>query len=236
MAFPLHAKLSPEEERPHLRRFLFLLVALLLTLVLGPLVEPYPRMNIVLTVFWSIVLLSSVYAISRKRHVIIIACLLALPFFAEEWASLFVEPIPLFVVGKFFGAAFFAFVTYNILKFIYSQTEVKREMLLAAAVVYLLIAVMWAYAYGILEMIHPGSFNFPDSGSALAQNRFIYFSLVTITTLGYGDITPNTGFAASLCMVEAVVGQLYMTVQVAWLVGIHVASFYEKRRSRIKDE
>jgi hypothetical protein len=193
-------------------------------------------MRIILTVFWTLVLVSSVYAISRKRQAILIASLLALPFFAEEWSSLFVESMPLLVIGKLFGAMFFAFVTFHILRFIYTQREVRRELLLAAAVVYLMIAIMWSYAYGLLEMIRPGSFNLPDSGSTIVQNRFIYFSLVTITTLGYGDITPNSGFAASLCMVEAVVGQLYMTVQVAWLVGIHVADFYEKKRNPPESE
>ncbi len=223
------AKQSPEDTRPYLRRFLFLFIALLLTLILGPVLDAFPRMHILMTIFWSSVLISSVYAVSQKKRVILIAALLALPFFAEEWSSLFIVSLPALVIGKLFGALFFAFVIFHILRFIYRGREVYIEFIIAAAVVYLLIAVMWSYFYSVLEMIHPGSFNLPDNTIGLLQNRFIYFSFVTITTLGYGDITPNTGFAASLSMVEAVVGQLYMTVQVAWLVGIHVASFYEKR-------
>lgn len=232
----LKAKFSPEDTRPHLRRFLFLLVTLLLTLVLGPALDHFPRMRILMNVFWTLVLVSSAYAISQNKRTLMIAILFALPFFTEEWSSVFIHSLPLFVVGKFFGAAFFAFIIYHILRFIYGQTEVRMEMLVAAAVVYLLLAAMWSYFYVILEMIHPGSFNLPDSGSIHIGNRFIYFSFVTITTLGYGDITPNTGLASSLSMVEAVVGQLYMTVQVAWLVGIHVASFYEKRSRRVPGE
>ena len=200
-----------------------------MTLVLGPVLDPFPGMRILLTVFWTLVLISSVYAISQNKRTILISVLLALPFFAEEWSSLFIQTLPILVIGKLFGALFFVLVIFHILRFIYGQREVRKELLVAAAVVYLMIAVMWAYFYSVLEMIHPGSFNLPDNTIGLMQNRFIYFSFVTITTLGYGDITPNTSFASSLSMVEAVVGQLYMTVQVAWLVGIHVASHYEKR-------
>ncbi|MBW1775029.1 MAG: two pore domain potassium channel family protein [Deltaproteobacteria bacterium] len=217
------------DSRPYLKRFLFLFIVLLLTLMLGPVLDAFPHMRILMTVFWSLVLISSVYAVSQKKRVILLAALLALPFFAEEWSSLFIVSLPALVIGKLFGALFFAFVIFHILRFIYRGREVCIEFIIAAAVVYLLIAVMWSYFYSVLEMIHPGSFNLPDNTVGLMQNRFIYFSFVTITTLGYGDITPNTSFASSLSMVEAVVGQLYMTVQVAWLVGIHVASHYEKR-------
>lgn len=223
------AKKSPDDARPNSPRFLFLFITLLLTLILGSALQAYPGMRILLNIFWSLVLISAVYAVSQKKGVILIAALLALPFFAEEWSYYFIHSLPVLVIGKLFGALFFAFVIYHMLRFIYGQREVHRDLLIAAAVVYLMIAVMWSYFFSILEIVHPGSFNLPESFSGFPQGRFIYFSLVTITTLGYGDITPNTGFAASLSMVEAVVGQLYMTVQVAWLVGIHVASYYEKR-------
>jgi len=227
---------SREDESPHLRRFLFLLLALLLALILGPALHPFPGMRILLTVFWSLVLLSSIYAVSQNKRTIVIAVLLALPFFTEELSAHFIQSLILLAIGKLFGALFFAFVAYNILRFIYGQREIHPSTLIAASVVYLLIAAMWSYFYSILETIHPGSFHFPDTGVGHLKNPFIYFSFVTITTLGYGDITPNTGFAASLSMVEAVVGQLYIAVQVAWLVGIHVASHYEKRSRRISRE
>jgi hypothetical protein len=213
-----------------------LLIALLLTLVLGPALNSLTYMRILLNVFWSLVLISSVYAVSHDKSTLLICVLLALPFFAEEWSAQFVQSLPLLVIGKLFGALFFVFVIYHVLRFIYLQREVRGELLVAAAVVYLMIAVMWSYFYVVLEMIQPGSYNLPDADIGPLQHRCLYFSLVTITTLGYGDITPNTGFAASLSVAEAVVGQLYMTVQVAWLVGIHVASHYEKKFRRTSRE
>lgn len=223
------AKHSSEDARPYLRRFLFLLIALLVTLILGPALEGIPHVRFLVNVFWTLVLISSVYAVSRNKRVTLIATLLALPFFAAEWSSHFITSLPVFVAGRVCAILFFAIVIYHILRFIYGQQDVRLELVIAAVVVYLLIATMWAYFYAVLETVHPGSFHFPDSASGIMQNRFIYFSFVTITTLGYGDITPATGFAASLSVSEAVIGQLYITVQVAWLVGIHVASHFEKR-------
>jgi hypothetical protein len=80
-----------------------------------------------------------------------------------------------------------------------------------------------------VELLHPGSFNIPEGQDIAANRQFLYYSFVSLTTLGYGDITPVTGLARSLCILEAVIGQLYLVVQVAWLVGVHVSQSMQKR-------
>jgi len=75
----------------------------------------------------------------------------------------------------------------------------------------------------ILERVSPGSFSFPEKGFRGESMRFEYFSFITITTLGYGDITPVTDKATALALIEAVVGQIYLVVLIAWLVGMHVS-------------
>jgi hypothetical protein len=83
---------------------------------------------------------------------------------------------------------------------------------------YLLAALMWAFVYTFLELIDPASFNIDMSRSQDYLLVFQYFSFVTLTTLGYGDITPVTEVAKAITVLEAVVGQLYLVVAVAWLV------------------
>jgi len=73
-------------------------------------------------------------------------------------------------------------------------------------------------------LINSASFNVALSPGQGYQMRFIYYSFVTITTLGYGDITPATELARAFSILEAVVGQLYLVVVVARLVGMHVSS------------
>ena len=103
------------------------------------------------------------------------------------------------------------------------STEVTRETIFAAVVSYLLIALMWSFLYMILELLIPGSFSFPDKSLRAETMRYEYFSFVTITTLGYGDIAPVTNKASTLALLEALIGQIYLVVLVAWLVGMYVS-------------
>jgi hypothetical protein len=123
---------------------------------------------------------------------------------------------------------FFAYMIVNILLFIYKQDEVTRDLIVGAAVVYLLMAMMWTFIYRVVEMAHPGSFTI-SATDIHERLRLTYFSLVTITTLGYGDIVPTTGLASSLATLEAVVGQLYLVTTVAWLVGVRVSQSRERK-------
>jgi hypothetical protein len=139
------------------------------------------------------------------------------------WATYFVVSDAVFIVGRIFGILFFAFAIVQVSQFIFRATSVTKNVLLAAIVVYLLIALMWAFIYGLLEVLQPGSFNVPDGHILESKRLFLYFSFVTITTLGYGDITPLTEKATSFAILEAFVGQIYLVVVVAWLVGMFVS-------------
>jgi hypothetical protein len=83
---------------------------------------------------------------------------------------------------------------------------------------------MWAFIYTFLELVDPASFNIALNRSDGYLPVFQYYSFVTITTLGYGDITPITDVAKAFSVLEAVIGQLYLVVAVAWLVGMHVST------------
>jgi hypothetical protein len=91
---------------------------------------------------------------------------------------------------------------------------------------------MWTFIFVVVETLHPGSFKIPEVQGLETTRQFVYYSFVTLTTLGYGDITPITSMARSLCILEAVIGQLYLVVQVAWLVGVHVSQSMMKRAGR----
>jgi cytosine/uracil/thiamine/allantoin permease len=127
------------------------------------------------------------------------------------------------VVGYLCGAAFILFTIIQMLIFIYSHKEVTRDLIVGAAVVYFLMAIMWTFIFSVVETLHPGSFTIPQGQDIQDAQYFIYYSFVTLTTLGYGDITPVTRLARSFSTLEAVMGQLYLVVQVAWLVGVHVS-------------
>ena len=99
---------------------------------------------------------------------------------------------------------------------------------------YLLLSVIFAIAYSLVETIQPGSFQMSYcsriSACGRVMNRaFYYFSVVTLTTTGYGDITAVNPFARTLVMMEALIGQLYTAILIARLVSLHVETKREKR-------
>jgi Ion channel len=96
-----------------------------------------------------------------------------------------------------------------------------------AIAVYLLFGAGWAHAYHLTAILHPGSFNAP-SGNMSTPLDWTYFSFVTLSTLGYGDITPVHPIARVLAAGEALAGQLYLAVLIARLVAMEVVSWQSK--------
>jgi len=204
-------------------RFLILLILILSLLVLTPFLDGIIEARILMDVFLTAIFIFIINSIRLKRSQTIIASVLVLPLIVATWSTYFVEINPLSLLTKIFGALFFSYAAINILRIIVKSEKVTRETIFAEIVAYLLIALMWAFLYMILERVSPGSFSFPEKGFRNESMRFEYFSFITITTLGYGDITPVTDKATALALIEAVVGQIYLVVLVAWLVGMHVS-------------
>jgi voltage-gated potassium channel len=111
----------------------------------------------------------------------------------------------------------------TILAFIFESTQITLDTIFAAVAAYLIIAFTFAQAYLFLHYFSPGSFNLPAAVSSAAfsvfQGDMIYYSLVIITTVGIGDIIPETHLARTLTVLEAMVGQFFVAILVAWLVG-----------------
>lgn len=205
-------------------RFLILLGFILGLLVLEPLLKPYTAVSMLLDLFLTAIFLSALFSVSHNRVLLVIGGLVALPALVGLWGPYIGIGTHIVVVGKIAGVIFFATAICGILRFVMAAKEVTREVIFASLVVYLLMAVTWSYLYLLTDYLVPGSFAALE-GVAPAERHMalIYYSFVTITTLGYGDITPSSEIARSVTILEATIGQLYMVVLVAWLVGMHVS-------------
>ncbi|MDH4036115.1 MAG: ion channel [Candidatus Krumholzibacteria bacterium] len=118
-----------------------------------------------------------------------------------------------------------------LMKFVLRGHDVDAERIFAAVVAYFLMAFTFASIYDLLVIVRPASFFAAEAaGEATGYMTYdsLYFSFVTITTLGYGDIVPHLPLARALCIIEAVAGQFYIAVVIAWLVSSYVGS----RRAR----
>ncbi len=204
-------------------RFLFLLIAILCYLLVFPFLQPFFRFRLVLSLSLTFLLISAVYAVSKDKKTTVIACGLAVVWGVMQWASdRFASPA-LQVADGIIAIIFLSYIIYNALLHFGRSSKVDFNIVIASVVVYLLLALIWAESYNLIEIVAPGSFNFAVVVPGAGASRFTYFSFITITTLGYGDIIPATNLARVVSMLEAFVGQTYLVVLVARLVGMQIA-------------
>jgi len=131
----------------------------------------------------------------------------------------------LHIISQLTLFVFLLLTTFNTLRKVAVGNDISLNRIVGAVCVYLLLGVMWSIAYSVLEYLQPGSFKGLTELASPAWNPdWIYFSFVTITTLGYGDITPLTQTARSLSFAEAIVGQFYIAVLVAGLVSAYISA------------
>lgn len=203
-------------------RFLLLLISLLLIALFQPFIVGFGFLGArsLLSIFLSVILFSSLYAISDNKRFFIVALILALPSFGARWVIYFFgSSTSLNVMVQSITALFLIFTAGIILSHVLKDEAVTAEKISAAICVYLLIGLIWAYLFSLVHALQPGSFQIENPDFS----HFVYYSFITLSTLGYGDITPLTPQAQSLAYVEAIAGQIYLTVLVARLVGLHIA-------------
>ena len=123
-------------------------------------------------------------------------------------------------------ALLFLFCAVSILTLVFRMRRITLDGILASVVVYELIGVFFAQIYTLARLINPASLQLPGSVAENTENfqvEMIYYSFVTLATLGYGDIVPDTSLTRSVAILEAVIGQFYVAIVVAVLVSAFVA-------------
>jgi hypothetical protein len=213
--------------RHRVSHFRFLLFTIVLLFALRPFLEGYARVGLLTDIFSSLVLLSGAYAFSDQKKEFFVALVIVVPALLLEVVSYFIVSEPLDIIKRIAFAMFLAYVLIIILSHIFTEREVTEDLITGAVCAYLLIGMLWSFGFYFLELAKEGSFAI---GSTFRHDvgPFLYYSFVTLTTLGYGDIVPLTSPARSLAVLEAVTGQLYLAITIARLVGVHAS------QSRVK--
>lgn len=203
-------------------RFLVLLVALVAYLLVYPLLEDSDSRLILLVLTLGIPI-AGVYAVSASRRDLIIASVLALPLVVDYLTPSVEWPL---VLSLGTALLLYCFVLARVLGGVLGSKQVTLDTLFGAAAGYLLMGLTWATAYSWIERSTPGSFTINpanDLGAAGVQwFDAIHFSYVTLTTLGYGEITPVSSLARSLSVLEAAAGVLYIAFLVARIVSAYM--------------
>jgi hypothetical protein len=210
---------------PRFRRFtnVQLLIALALLFFFFPFVEEVKGGDIIVSILLSLVLLCAVLAVADRKRVLVIAIALAIPAIAGRWISHFrpdLVPPPVFLTA---GLVLIAFVVANLLRFVLRAPSVNVEVLCASISAYLMLGLLWTVAYWLVDQLTPGAFAFNANVGRQSIRGFnaFYFSFVTLSTVGYGDITPVSKVARMLAAMEAMTGLLYVAVLIARLVSLY---------------
>lgn len=239
MLGPLRTYLQP-------RRHSALLIAIITALAVRPLIGDGGSGPAVFSIAMIILMLFALYTIQvdelvGKREVLLaqrkrrsfVGWTLAVLAIAERIATLTVPSPLLLRVGAISWFLFFAFITWTELRSVLKQKAVTNETISMSISVYLLLGLTWGLLYVVIFEFHPDAFNFPGAapssvGSQPPFTVLIYFSLTTLSTIGYGDITPLTLQSRYAAVAEGITGQFYLAILVARLVGMQMSPAAEK--------
>lgn len=215
---------------PGVKTFIFgrygsLLACLVFVMILQPTIDTLIG-KLILEVFFIAVLLAGLRAIQVDKGLLRFEVVLLVASLVCGVVGSMMGHELLFLLGIAGRAVFLILVALSILQDLFLGSEVTGDKLAGAVCVYLLIALIWGYAFLFTEFVTPESFSFTQGHERMKLwvSReffpFFYFSLVTMTTVGYGDMSPVSTVARTLATTEALVGQVYLTILVARLVGM----------------
>jgi Ion channel len=163
--------------------------------------------------------------LAQRRRRNFIAWTLGAAAIVERWISLFVPEHSFHMGGSGLWLLLFAYITWSELRAVLKQKEVTREVVSMSISTYLLLGMTFGMLYIVLYDLHPSAFMF-SAGAPNSQQQatpiLIYFSLTTISTLGFGDITPVTLQARYIAVAEGIAGQFYLAILVARLVSMQM--------------
>lgn len=207
--------------------YFLLFAGLLLMLLGGSVATQYPQLSarIVFDVTLFAVFILGVWSLVRSRAAFIAGWILgAITFVLIAGAQ--INDAPALQHLALGAVLIFFFLTCSIAAHdVLLGGIIDINRIVGAVCIYLLSGALWGIVYFLLELVAPASFTGVASDIWTEElNQFTYHSFVTLTTLGYGDVTPVSPVARTLCYLEAVLGQMYLTVLVAALVGLHIAS------------
>jgi ion channel len=204
-------------------RFSYLLAAQLALILCYPFIAgDNPRPGLVAP-FAIAVFVAGLFVVFRERRLMAAALVFCLPAIAISLLGIWTRDPRLLHLELALATLFFGFVTAVLLRRVFTSPEVTSETLYGAINGYLLLGLTWGGVYALVEQMWPGSFRITVGvGRQLIWPDYAFFSYVTLTTVGYGDIIPVGSHAKALAVLEAVSGVMYPAILIGRLIAIHV--------------
>jgi hypothetical protein len=207
--------------RIFLGRCFWLFAALLGLVAFSPFVEPTPFGRVLLGGLNAFIIIAAVATVGRSGLSFVIALLLGVPAFAYQVLAQSTGDATFLVHSWWFAMAMYAITIAYLMRYVFSRDVMTADKLWGAAAAYLMIGAVWTFAYALVGHHHPGAFAVGGTPAPVDTIDLLYFSFTTLTSTGYGDITPFIRQARALCVVEQITGTLYLTILIARLAGVY---------------
>ena len=197
-----------------------LLVMVFFTIFIIP-IFPVTAHRILYNFSYTAIFFTAIFSVQTKRRFVFWGAIIATII---EWLSAYLDLIYLLEFSYIVNVLFFAFVVGKMIYEIASTPDVNVKVIVEALNCYLLIGFIFTLLVTFVMMNDPNAYNFPWAFSTIISDvshvsELLYFTFVTFTTLGYGDVVPQTPVARSLAILISVIGQIYIAIIIALLVG-----------------
>jgi len=201
----------------------FMLIAVVLLNITYPFSETGTFAALLFVGLYLAVTGSAIYLVSSNRRLLIASVFLAVTIAVTGGITITSDFTAALWIQLGWNASLFLqllLIISLLVIFIIQSETVSREVIFAAIIIYFLLAAIFSLMYVVIESLAPGAF-VSSSGAEITWQRMTYFSLVTISTLGYGDIVPVAPAAQSLSALEASVGTLYIAILIGRFVSLY---------------
>ncbi|WP_039963746.1 potassium channel family protein [Rhodopirellula europaea] len=184
--------------------------------------------RVVINGFFFVVVLSAIRSFSGSTKRMWATLLVGVLAYATSWANEITGLMGLAIASDVCFALVFLTLIHAVGVNVFCEGPIDANRIIGAVSIYFLLGLLWAFLYTLVELIEPGAFSFPVVESDSPQNtrlisEFIYFSNVTLTTLGYGDVVPLSRPAKMMAVMQAMIGQLYVAIVIARMIGMQVS-------------
>jgi hypothetical protein len=190
----------------------------------APLVEPGSRARLVPDVAVSLLLAAGVVAVAQGRLSRAALGVAALATLVGHWAYVLGPDLRHTLLGALSALSFCVLLAFVVARRAFREGPVTVHRIAGAVAVYLLLGLTWTFAYETIAALDANAFVFSAPPATVAERSadLLYFSFVTLTTIGYGDVTAANPVARSLVVLEGLTGQLFPAVTLARLVALEV--------------
>ncbi len=204
------------------QRCVYLFGALLVLIVAAQAVERTAHVRLVIGALHFLVLISAVAAVGKSKASFGLALGLALPTMLFQVLAVTTGDTTKQFLFWGFATAFYLLALGSLLRYVFREDVITTDKLHGAAAAYLMLAVLWTYAYALIQADVPGAFSVGGvADRVLSDVELLYFSITVLTSTGFGDIVPLSTLARALVTLQEITGVLFVAILIARLAGIY---------------